>query len=112
MLSVSLANSFQVLSIYSQIENGAFCKYCVLFGCKAGVGVGNQTSRALCAVKFQKWKNALGTVCGPRKYQLLSPQQHVNSRDHNDSAIRTASPFNSIIKGKHKFQKTEGLSQL
>ena len=37
---------------YSQIENGAFCKYCVLFGSKAGAGVENQTLGALYAVKF------------------------------------------------------------
>ena len=30
-----------------------------MFGSKAGAGVGNQAIGALCAVKFQKWKNAL-----------------------------------------------------
>ena len=44
---------------YSYLENGAFCKYCVLFGSKAGSEVGNQPLRTLSAVKFQKWKNAL-----------------------------------------------------
>ena len=43
---------------YSYLENGAFCKYCVLFGSK-GSGVGNQPLGTLCTVKFQKWKNAL-----------------------------------------------------
>ena len=38
---------------YSQSENGAFCKYCVLFGSKAGAEVGNQPLGTLCAMKFQ-----------------------------------------------------------
>ena len=37
---------------YSYLENGAFCKYCVLFESKAGSGVGNQPLGTLCAVKF------------------------------------------------------------
>ena len=39
---------------YSQSENGAFFKYCVLFGSKAGAGVGNQLLGTLCAMKFQR----------------------------------------------------------
>ena len=61
---------------YSQSENGAFCKYCVLFGSKAGAGVGNQPLGALSAVKFQRWKHALERFV-----------DHENTKYHHDSVV-------------------------
>ena len=70
-----MAYSFQVVT-YSQSENGAFCKYCVLFGSKAGAGVGNQPLGALSAVKFQRWKHALERFV-----------DHENTKYHHDSVV-------------------------
>jgi len=47
------------LLAYSKVEDGAFCRFCDLFGNKAGAGVGNQPVGALCVMKFNRWKNAM-----------------------------------------------------
>lgn len=42
---------------YSNIDNGAYCKYCVLYA-KNEVGSGNQSLGQLCFKPFQAWKKA------------------------------------------------------
>ena len=64
---------------YSQNENWAFCKYCVLFGRKSGAGIGNQPLGSLCAFKFQKWKNALERFA-----------EHESSKYHQNSVVTRA----------------------
>ena len=66
----------------------SFCKYCVLFGSKAGAGVVNQTLGALCAVKFQKWKNALERCV-----------DHESSKYHRNSVL-TAETITAVLSGK------------
>ena len=73
---------------YSYLENGAFCKHCVLFGSKAGSGVGNQPLGTLCAVKFQKWKNALERFA-----------DHESTKYHRDSVV-AAETVMSILSRK------------
>ena len=73
---------------YSYLENGAFYKYCVLFGSEAGSGVGNQPLGTLCAVKFQKWKNALERFA-----------DHESTKYHRDSVV-AAETVMSILSGK------------
>ena len=73
---------------YSYLENGAFCKYCVLFGSKAGSGVGNQPLGTLCAVKFQKWKNALERFA-----------DYESTKYHRDNVV-AAETVMSILSGK------------
>lgn len=41
---------------YSEIEQGAFCKYCVFFSTSGGIG--SQELGILVRKKFDKWKNA------------------------------------------------------
>ena len=59
---------------YSQVELGAFCKYCVLFGNHSGTGRGMQALSALCTKKFDEWKNALEKL---KEHELS--QYHRNS---------------------------------
>ena len=61
---------------YSKVEDGAFCRFCALFGNKAGAGVGNQPVGALCVMKFSKWKNALERFA-----------DHESSKYHCDSVL-------------------------
>ena len=75
---------------YSQSENGAFCKYCVLFGSKAGTGVGNQPLGALSAVKFQRWKHALERFV-----------DHENTKYHHDSVV-AAETATAILFGQQE----------
>lgn len=42
---------------FSDFQQGAFCKYCVLFA-PTGAGSGSQPLGQLCKSKFNKWKNA------------------------------------------------------
>lgn len=42
---------------FSGVEEGVFCKYCVLFA-PTGVGIGMQLLGQLCKSKFNKWENA------------------------------------------------------
>ena len=72
----------------SQVENGAFCKYCVLFGNKAGAGCGNQPLGALCVTKFCNWKNALERFV-----------DHERSKYHRDSVVK-AECTSSVVTGK------------
>lgn len=43
---------------YSKIEDGAFCKYCVLFS-SYGAGSGHQPLGKLVKTKFNTWKDAV-----------------------------------------------------
>ena len=58
------------------------------FGSKAGAGVGNQTLEALCAVKFQKWKNALEPFV-----------DHESTKYHRNS-VSTAETITTVLSGK------------
>ena len=89
---------------YSYLENGAFCKYCVLFGCKAGSGVGNQPLGTLCAVKFQKWKNALNALQTTRAQNITATvwwQQRPLCQSYQENKI--ASKFNLISNRSKQF---------
>ncbi|XP_060871970.1 uncharacterized protein LOC132946144 [Metopolophium dirhodum] len=57
---------------YSNVKNGTFCKYCVLFA-KNG-GVGSQPLGSLVTVAFSNWKKAKETfrARGSLKYHTLS----------------------------------------
>ncbi|XP_060870536.1 uncharacterized protein LOC132944973 [Metopolophium dirhodum] len=57
---------------YSNVKNGTFCKYCVLFA-KNG-GVGSQPLGSLVTVAFSNWKKAKETfrARGNLKYHTLS----------------------------------------
>lgn len=47
---------------FSHVRKGAFCKTCVLFCRKSGMGVGShQSCRNLITVPFTKWKDAIET---------------------------------------------------
>ena len=83
---------------YSQVEDGAFCKYCVLFGNKSGMGRGRQTLGTLCAKKFDNWKKALDRF-----------KEHELSNYHGESVMiaeglksvmenRQESVYNQLIK--------------
>ncbi|XP_050058718.1 zinc finger MYM-type protein 1-like [Aphis gossypii] len=43
---------------YSNILNGAFCKFCVIFSQKEG-GIGKQSLGSLCTKEFSNWKHAI-----------------------------------------------------
>lgn len=58
---------------YSKIENGAYCKYCVVFS-KTGAGVNFQSLGALAKKKFDNWRKAIETF---DKHSLA--QYHLNS---------------------------------
>jgi len=73
---------------YSKVEDGAFCRFCVLFGNKVGAGVGNQPVGALCVMKFNKWKNALEHF-----------SDHESSKNHCDSVLKAECTL-SIESGK------------
>ena len=63
-------------------------QYCVLFRSKVGAGVENQTLGALCAVKFQKWKNALERFV-----------DHESSKYHRNSVL-TAETITAVLSEK------------
>jgi ribosomal protein L20 len=45
---------------YSEVENGAYCKFCIVFS-KAGAGINSQSLGALSKKKFDNWKKAIDT---------------------------------------------------
>jgi len=81
--------------VYSETENGAFCKYCCLFA-KAGAGVNSQSLGALVKKKFDNWKHAVETF---DKHSKL--QYHLNCVSDADhftevSKNRTLSVENQV----------------
>ncbi|XP_023311927.1 zinc finger MYM-type protein 1-like [Anoplophora glabripennis] len=67
---------------YSEIENGCYCKYCVVFS-KAGAGVNAQSLGALTKNKFDNWKKAIGVF---EKHSLA--QYHLRSLSDADNFLK------------------------
>ena len=65
-----------------------FANTAFFFESKAGSGVGNQPLGTLCAVKFQKWENALERFA-----------DHESTKYHRDSVV-AADTVMSILSGK------------
>jgi len=58
---------------YSQQEDGAYCKFCILFAPQAGVGTNNQRSGRLVVEKYNRWKDALEDFA---KHQATDYHKH------------------------------------
>ncbi|CAI6375120.1 unnamed protein product [Macrosiphum euphorbiae] len=88
---------------YSKIEDGAYCKYCVLFSKYRG-GKGSQLLGQLCTEPFNKWKHAL------EKFST-----HEKTNYHQNSVI-DFQQISSIVTGKtypvyHQLNKTEKIQK-
>ena len=75
---------------YSQVEDGAFCKYCVLFGNKSGMGRVRETLGTLCAKKFDNWKKALNRF-----------KEHELSNYHGES-VMIAEGLKSVMENRQE----------
>lgn len=72
---------------YSSLVDGAYCKYCVLFGIKKG-GKGGQLLGQLCNQPFKNWKHAT------EKFKL-----HENTNYHTNCILDFQS-LSAVISGK------------
>lgn len=73
--------------VYSKAENGAFCKYCVLFS-PSGVGERGLPAGKLVLSKFDNWKKAIEVF-----------NEHENKTFHRNSAL-DADQFLQVSDGK------------
>lgn len=88
---------------YSKIEDGAFCKYCVLLSKYRG-GKGSQLLGQLCTEAFNKWKHAL---------EKFSTHEKTN---YHPKGVIDFPQISSIITGKadsvyHQLNKAEKIQK-